>query len=365
MNIVLVAQLLQKALGEGDDIVPALPQRRDGDRHNAQPVVQVLAERFIADHFFQITVGGCQYPHIHRDGTIPADAGHRPLLQDAQQLYLHILRQLAHLIQKDRALVRQFKKPRLAVAVCSGKSALFIPEQLAFHQIGRDRPAVDSKEPSIPARAVFINVFCHLFLADTGLAQQQHGGIPDRHPPYQIQHLQHPGIHRQKVGGIQHLISGKLNFRIELFAQLLFLLVLLLQMIQIGHIAHIGDHHYNIAQIIKHRSRRDQRPSSGTELLLHCDGAALRQRDKGAGAVDGAGLFQLPHRASQYLLRFHAGDRLVGAVDAQRNGLAVGDIDTVVGILNNGVETVVGFLQAAKEPVRCPVGQFRHSLPPL
>src|SRR5690606_22703760 len=95
------------------------------------------------------------------------------LLQHAQQLALQIERNLAHLVEEDRAAVRELK-PAHPVPMRAGKRALHVPEELALEQLVRDRRAVDLDERTLAARAARVDHVRDELLADARFALDQH-----------------------------------------------------------------------------------------------------------------------------------------------------------------------------------------------
>ena len=74
---------------------------------------------------------------VHPDGLLAADALELAVLQDAQQLGLRRLVQVADFVEKDGAAVGQLE---LAAAQRrrAGERALLVAEQLALDQLGRE-----------------------------------------------------------------------------------------------------------------------------------------------------------------------------------------------------------------------------------
>ena len=139
----------------------SLARSRSGgsvDLDDAQPVVQVLAERALRDHRREVAVGrgddraprACMRLRI-------ADALERALLQHAQQLRLELERDLADLVEEQRALAGELEAAG-AVGDRAGERALDVPEQLALEHAGRERGAVDRDERplAVCADAVWI-----------------------------------------------------------------------------------------------------------------------------------------------------------------------------------------------------------------
>src|SRR5262249_33489765 len=74
-----------------------------------------------------------------------ADPADLARLQEAQQLHLDVLVQLADLVEEQRAAVGHLEQP-LVIAVGPGEGALAVAEQLALDEVLRQRPAVDRHE---------------------------------------------------------------------------------------------------------------------------------------------------------------------------------------------------------------------------
>ena len=77
---------------------------------------------------------------------MPADRAHLALLQHAQQLHLERRRQLADLVEEQRAAVGRPEEAGLALVVGAGEGALLVAEQLALEQRLGQRAAVDGDE---------------------------------------------------------------------------------------------------------------------------------------------------------------------------------------------------------------------------
>ena len=78
-----------------------------------KPVEQVLAELPAGHRLLELLVRGGDDPHIDADQLRPADHPERAVLQHAQQVPLPFGRQVADLVQEQRAPVRQLEPPRL------------------------------------------------------------------------------------------------------------------------------------------------------------------------------------------------------------------------------------------------------------
>jgi hypothetical protein len=95
-------------------------------RKNVQPVIQVCAESILINHRLEIAIGCGHEPNVRSDRTIAANPLEFLVLDCAEQLRLEFERHLADLIEKERALVGQFKSSSF-LREGSGKRALLMP----------------------------------------------------------------------------------------------------------------------------------------------------------------------------------------------------------------------------------------------
>ncbi len=102
-----------------------------------------------------------------------ADRAHRLFLNHAQQLDLHMQRQIRDFIQKKRAALGGLNQA-LLVADRARKTAAFVAKELALHEFGGNCAAIDRYERAIPARAGLMNEFRHQLLAGAGFAGNMH-----------------------------------------------------------------------------------------------------------------------------------------------------------------------------------------------
>ncbi len=130
---------------DDEHVVAALAQRRQEEVHDVEAVVEVLAEAPGADLLLEDAVGRRDDADVDLLGLAVADAEDDALLQRAQQLHLQVQRQLADLVEEERALVGDLELagPRRDGA---GERALHVPEELALDQVLGDRAAVDDDE---------------------------------------------------------------------------------------------------------------------------------------------------------------------------------------------------------------------------
>ena len=127
------AEVGQEMPGQEENVVAALAQRRQVDRHDVQPEVQVLAKSLLADHLGQVLVRRCQHAGIAGDRQRTAHADHHFLFQHSQQLGLAIEAQVADLVEKKCAARGQFELAGTGLAGI-GEGAFLVPEKFAFRQ---------------------------------------------------------------------------------------------------------------------------------------------------------------------------------------------------------------------------------------
>src|SRR5438128_1826761 len=111
-------------------------------------------------------------------------------LPGQQELHLHGRRDLADLIQEERAAVGLFELSPL-LRHGPGKGATLVPEELRFQKGLRQRAAIDREEPSGPPRTELVDQPRRLFLAGPGLPGDQNGDVGLRDGPHETKQLLH------------------------------------------------------------------------------------------------------------------------------------------------------------------------------
>ncbi len=111
------------------DVAGPFAQGRHGDGEDVESVVQILAELALVNQSFEIAMGCRDQAHVHLDGFHAAHALELALLQHAQQLHLHVERQVADLVEKQGAAVGQLEAAR-SPRHRAGEGALLVSEQL-------------------------------------------------------------------------------------------------------------------------------------------------------------------------------------------------------------------------------------------
>src|SRR5690606_3929272 len=123
----------------------------------------------VPDALEQVAMGGGNQPYVHFYRRLGADGIHLPFLHRPQQLDLDVERQVADLVQEQRAPARLDELAGVLVG-SAGERSLLMAEKDAFDQIVRNRPAIDGGERLATPLARPLDGACDQFLADTGLA---------------------------------------------------------------------------------------------------------------------------------------------------------------------------------------------------
>ena len=120
-------------------------------------------------------MNGCELPVIINSGSGNQGMTEAVLLQHAQEFDLHVHGDIAHFVDEQRAVVRQFKKADLlSRGACEG--AFFMPEELVFEEMLGNRGRVYGDERPFAA-AVPVHVVGHDLLAHARFPEQEHGGV--------------------------------------------------------------------------------------------------------------------------------------------------------------------------------------------
>src|SRR5688572_27174740 len=99
-------EALQECLGEQRRVAGPLGQRRNPDDDFGQAIEQVLAEAPVTDHRLEVLVCRADDARVYVDRLAPADPLDLPFLQEAEQLDLQRQRDVAYLVEEQRAAAR-------------------------------------------------------------------------------------------------------------------------------------------------------------------------------------------------------------------------------------------------------------------
>src|SRR5262249_29219887 len=93
-------RLLQEVIDQERDIAPPIAKRRNVDRKNVEPIIKVLAEAAGGDLGLEVAVRGGNQSHVELAPLEGADRTEFALLDDPEELDLHVERQIANLVEK-------------------------------------------------------------------------------------------------------------------------------------------------------------------------------------------------------------------------------------------------------------------------
>ena len=170
----------RKYVDQRADVLQALAKRGHRNGHDAQPIVEILSETARRDELVEPAVRRRDDADADADRLLAADALQLAVLQDAEQLRLRRLVQVADLVEEDRPAVGQLE-PAAPQRRRAGERPLLVAEQLALDQLGRDGRAVDLDERPGRERTLPMDVRGEQFLARARLADEQHADVRSRH----------------------------------------------------------------------------------------------------------------------------------------------------------------------------------------
>jgi hypothetical protein len=182
--------LVQEVRRQQRDVTLALSQRRQLHRHHVDPVEQVLAEPALLHGGAQVAVGRGHDAQVDLDGLVAAHPLELALLQEAEQLDLGRRRDLADLVEEQRAAVGLVKPP-LAPRRRAGERAALVTEQLALEQRLGERGAVQTDERTGGAGGVAVEGRRDQLLAGAALAADEHRRARRRDLQDRVEHRAH------------------------------------------------------------------------------------------------------------------------------------------------------------------------------
>ena len=166
-------------LRQAGDIAASFPQRRHRDWKHIQAVVKIRAEAARSHLRLQVAIGGGDHAHVGMQRARAADAIELTRLQHAQQLRLRLERKFAHLVQEKRTAIGELEASA-ALLGRAGEGALLVAEELALHQLARQRRTIHRHQRALAAPAGFMNGAGDQFLAGAGFPLNEHSAIRRR-----------------------------------------------------------------------------------------------------------------------------------------------------------------------------------------
>src|SRR5437870_2643428 len=172
-------KLADEVIDERVDVLRPLTEGRYRDREDVQAVVQIVTEAAPFDHPGEVAVRGGDQTDVDVDRPCPAETLELVFLQHAQELRLQLERDLAHLVQEERATVSQLE-PSDPLRDRAGERPPLVPEQLALEQARRDGGTVHLDEGPVAAPARIADGAGNQFLSRAGLAQEENSRVGRR-----------------------------------------------------------------------------------------------------------------------------------------------------------------------------------------
>src|SRR5207249_3494814 len=134
-----------------------------------QAIVKVFAKSLSGNFCRQVFVGGAEDADIDVDRRGAAQALDFPRFEDSQQFGLRGQRHVSHLVEEERAAVRQLELAALERR-SAGESAFLVAEELAFDQVLGQRGAVEGDEGFSTPVAALVKLARQQLLARAALA---------------------------------------------------------------------------------------------------------------------------------------------------------------------------------------------------
>src|SRR5579883_3060318 len=141
------ATAFDKKVDEVWNVFFVLPERRNINRHDVQPIIKVFTETALLQRSTKVAIRGGYQTHIDLESFRPAQALEFALLKHAKQFDLNRGRNIADFIEKNRPSICQLKLAGLG-GDSAGERSLLVSEQLAFEQIFGNGGAVNLDERS-------------------------------------------------------------------------------------------------------------------------------------------------------------------------------------------------------------------------
>ena len=132
---------LREVSNKERNILFTFPQRRNHDRKDVKPVVEIVAKLVVGNLLREICIGGGHHPHIHVYRFSASQAFKFLFLEDAQELGLEFERDITDLIKKEGAAVSQLEAAD-PLRDCAGERALLVTEKFTLEKPCWNRRAI-------------------------------------------------------------------------------------------------------------------------------------------------------------------------------------------------------------------------------
>ena len=156
---------MRKWLDQQRQVLDPLAERRQVDRDDVEPVVQVLAEPAGGDGLAEVLVGRGEDPAVGLDHLAAADPLERPVLEDAEELGLHPQRQGADLVEQERPAARPARTGPCFCRSAPVNAPCSWPKNSLSSSDSGIAAAVDGDQRPGPGRVVVVDRLGDQFLA--------------------------------------------------------------------------------------------------------------------------------------------------------------------------------------------------------
>ena len=160
---------------QADDVGPALSKRRQPQRVGGEAEVEVLAERAGVNRRFDGEVGCGEHAHVDLPRRGRADASDEAVFERGEQFGLKLGRQLADLVEEQRAAVGDLDQACFRRRSARERAAL-VAKELRLHEVAWQGGAVDV-DPRLRARRARRDPVREVSFARPGGAQDEDGGL--------------------------------------------------------------------------------------------------------------------------------------------------------------------------------------------
>src|SRR5881409_3350867 len=143
---------------------------------DVQAVVEVFAEALLLDQPSEVAVRRGDQADVDLDRPGAADTLELLLLEDPEELRLELERDLADLVEEERAAMGHLEASDL-LGDGPGERAALVAKELALQETRRDGGAIDLDEGSLTAAASVVDSAGDQFLPGAGLAEDEHGRV--------------------------------------------------------------------------------------------------------------------------------------------------------------------------------------------
>ena len=173
------AEILHEVTNEQGHVFAAFAQRRNLNRKNIEAIVEIAAKFAVGDEAREVAIGGGHDADVDGLRAIAAEAFELLLLQNAEKFRLEFERNVADLVEKERAVIGELEAADFLIDR-AGKSAAFVAEEFGFEQATGNRGAIDFDEGALFARAEIVNGAGDDLLAGAGFAEDENGAAGGR-----------------------------------------------------------------------------------------------------------------------------------------------------------------------------------------